>query len=48
MHTSDKDIRFYPGVENATFPRISRVGYIRWLNWNSRTWSSSDAIVMLK
>ena len=28
--------------------QASREGYIHWLYWNSRTWPSSDAIVMLK
>ena len=32
----------------AILPRLSRVGYKHWLHWNSRTWSSSDVIVMLK
>ena len=28
-------------------PRLSRDGFINWLHWNSRTWSSSDAIAIL-
>ena len=32
----------------AILPRLSHEGYIHWLYWNSRTWSSSDVIVMLK
>ena len=29
-------------------PRLSSEGVIHWLHWNSRIWSSSDIIVMLK
>ena len=32
----------------AILYRLSREGYIHRLYWNSRTWSSSDVIVMLK
>ena len=35
-------------LTHAILPRLSRDGYIHWLFWNSRTWSSSDIIVMLK
>ena len=32
----------------AILLRLSREGYIHLLYWNSRTWSSSDVIGMLK
>ena len=32
----------------AILPRRSREGSVRWLYWNSRTWSSIDVIVMFK
>ena len=32
----------------AILPRLSCEGYIYWLYWNSRTWLSSDVIVMFK
>ena len=35
-------------LTKAILPWLSREGYIHWLNWNSRTWSSSDVIVILK
>ena len=35
-------------LTQAILPRLSREGYIHWLYWNSRTWLSSDVIVMLK
>ena len=42
----------YPGIENlltySILPRLSRGNYIHWLCWNSRIWSSSDVIVILK
>ena len=31
-------------LSHAILPRLSREGYIHWLYWNSRTWSSSDVI----
>ena len=34
-------------LTNAILLRLSREGYIHWLYWNSRTWSSSDVIVIL-
>ena len=33
-------------LTNAILPRLSLEGYINWLYWNSRTLSSSDAIVL--
>ena len=43
----------YPGIENLILqvPRLSYPGChvratLHWLYWNSRTWSSSDVIVM--
>ena len=33
---------------HAILPRLSREGYTHWLYWKSRTWSSSDVIVLLK
>ena len=35
-------------LTHAILPRLSREGYIHWLYWNSRKWSSSDVIVMVK
>ena len=35
-------------LTQAILARLSREGYIHWLYWNSRTWSSNDVIVMLK
>ena len=35
-------------LTHAILPRLSREGFIHWLYWNSRTWSSSDVIVMFK
>ena len=35
-------------LTQAILPRLSREGYTHWLHWNSRTWSSSEDIVMLK
>ena len=35
-------------LTHAILPRLSCESYIHWLYWNSRTWSSSDVIVMLK
>ena len=35
-------------LTQAILPRLSREGYIHWLYWNSRTWSSSDVNVMFK
>ena len=32
----------------ASLPRLSCEGFMHRLYWNSRTWSSSDVIVMLK
>ena len=40
--------KIYPGIENLILARLSREGFIHWLYWNSRTWSSSDVIVILK
>ena len=40
------DRKFY--LTHAILPRLSREGYIHWMYWNSRTWSSNDVIVMLK
>ena len=34
-------------LTHAILPRLSHEGYIHWLYWNSRTWLSSDVIVML-
>ena len=34
-------------LTHAILARLSHDGYIHWLFWNSRTWSSSDVIVML-
>ena len=34
-------------LTHAVLPRLSRECFIHWLYWNSRTWSSSDVIVML-
>ena len=34
--------------EILPWDRLSREGCIHWLYWNSRAWSSSDDIVMLK
>ena len=33
-------------LTHAVLLRLSREDYIHWLYWNSRTWSSSDVIVM--
>ena len=53
--TPDKDIcNFTLGkksyLTHAILPRLSHEGYIyiHWLYWNSRTWSSSYVIVMLR
>ena len=35
-------------LTQTILPRQSREGYIHWLYWNSRTWSSSEVIVMFK
>ena len=35
-------------LTQAILPRLSREDYINWLHWDSRTWSSSDVIVMFK
>ena len=35
-------------LTHAILPRQSREGYIHWLYWSSRTWSSSDVIALLK
>ena len=35
-------------LTHAILPRLSCEGFIHWLYWNSRTWSSSDVGVMLK
>ena len=35
-------------LTKAILPRLSRESFIHWLYWNSRTWSSSDVLVMLK
>ena len=35
-------------LTQAILPRLSREGYIHWLYWNLRTWSSSDVIVIFK
>ena len=35
-------------LTQAILPMLSREGYIHRLYWNSRTWLSSDVIVMLK
>ena len=35
-------------LTQAILPRLSREGYIHWLHWNSRTWSSNEVIHMLK
>ena len=40
------DRKYY--LASAILPRLSREGYIHWLHWNSRIWSPSDVIVMLK
>ena len=34
-------------LTDASLPRLSREGYIHWLYCYSRTWSSSDVIVVL-
>ena len=34
-------------LTQAILPRLSREGFIHWLYWNSRIWSSNDVIVML-
>ena len=41
-------LSFYPGIENLIFSRLSHEGYIHWLYWNSRSWSSGDVIIMSK
>ena len=35
-------------LTHAILPMLSREGYIHWLYWNPRIWSSSDVIIMLK
>ena len=35
-------------LTQAILPRLSREAYVHRLHWNSRTWSSSDVIVMFK
>ena len=35
-------------LTHAILSRLSCESYIHWLYWNSRTWSSSDIIFMLK
>ena len=40
------DRKFY--LTHAILPRLPREGYIHWLYWNSRTWSWSDVIVMVR
>ena len=35
-------------LTHAILLRLSREGYIHWWYWNSRTWSYSDVIVMMK
>ena len=35
-------------LTHAILLRLSLEGYIHWLYWNSRIWSPSDVIVMLK
>ena len=35
-------------LTHAILPKLSCESYTHWLYWNSRTWSSSDVIVMLK
>ena len=35
-------------LTQAILPRLSHEGSVRWLYWHSRTWLSSDVIVMLK
>ena len=51
LHTRYGYLRFHPEIENLILQRLSyRVSHVRavhWLYWNSRTWSSSDVIVIL-
>ena len=42
LNTYDAFYLSYPAI----LPSLSREGYIYWLYWHSRTWSSSDVIVM--
>ena len=52
LHTGYGYLRFYPEIDNLTLPMLSYPGChvraVHWLYSNSRTWSSSDFIDMLK
>ena len=52
LHTIYGYLRFYTGIENLILPMLSYpschvLRAVHWLYWNSRTWSSSDVVVMV-
>ena len=52
LHTEKGHLRFYPGIENLIVSTQSYPGchvrVVHWFYWNSRIWSSSEVIIMLK